>query len=411
MWQSAPLSGAATGGGGPLSATGAVDLSAREPSSAAPDISVVMPCLNEAGSVGTCIEKAWEGIRRTGLTGEVVVSDNGSTDDSVAVAGKAGARVVRQPARGYGNAYLKGFAEARGRFIIMGDSDGSYDFTQIDRLIAPLREGYDYVLGSRFAGNILKGAMPWHHRYIGNPVLTGVLNRLFKVDSSDAHSGMRAFTSDAYRRMALRSEGMELASEIVINAAKAGLRGTEVPITYHPREGESKLNSMRDGWRHLRFMLLRSPTWLFVGPGIAMFVVGLVGQGLLLPGPLNLGFHALEEHFSVFFALLAILGYQTLLFGVFARTCRLREVEAPPDRLQGWFERNYSLERGLIGGGLMFLVGFVIDAVILVHWLREGMGPINSLRPALLAMTLMMVGAKTGFAAFFLSLFRLDRPR
>ena len=393
-----------------MSATGAVDLSAHEPPPASPEISVVMPCLNEAASVGTCIEKAWEGIKRTGLTGEVVISDNGSTDDSIEVATAAGARVVRQPARGYGNAYRKGFAEARGRFIIMGDSDGSYDFTQLDRLIEPLRDGaYDYVLGSRFAGQILPGAMPWTHRYIGNPVLTGVLNRLFKVDSSDAHSGMRAFTADAYRRMALQSEGMELASEIVINAAKAGLRGTEVPITYHPREGESKLNSMRDGWRHLRFMLLRSPNWLFVGPGIAMFVLGLVGQALLLPGPLNLGFHALDVHFSVLFALLAILGYQTLLFGVFARTCL--PAEGGKDRLQRWFERNYSLERGLISGGVMFLVGFVIDAAIFVHWLRQGLGPINSLRPALLAMTLMMVGAQTGFAAFFLGLFRIDRPR
>jgi glycosyltransferase involved in cell wall biosynthesis len=395
-----------------MSATGAVDLSARDPSQAAPDISVVMPCLNEAGSVGICVENAWEGIRKTGLTGEVVISDNGSTDDSVAVATRAGARVVQQPERGYGNAYLKGFAEARGRYIIMGDSDGSYDFTQLDRLVQPLRDGdFDYVLGSRFAGKILKGAMPWTHRYIGNPVLTAVLNRLFKVDSSDAHSGMRAFTSDAYQRMALQSAGMELASEIVINAAKAGLRGTEVPITYHPREGESKLNSMRDGWRHLRFMLLLSPNWLFTGPGIAMFLIGLIGQGLLLPGPLNLGFHALDVHFSLLFALLAILGYQTLLFGVFARTCLPREEGKAADRLQRWFERNYSLERGLIGGGVMFLLGFVIDAAVLIHWLREGLGPINSLRPALLAMTLMMVGAQTGFAAFFLGLFRVDRSR
>ncbi|MDQ4090394.1 MAG: glycosyltransferase family 2 protein [Actinomycetota bacterium] len=395
-----------------MSATQAVDLNTGGPSQAAPDISVVMPCLNEAGSVGTCIENALEGIRKTGLTGEVVISDNGSTDDSVEIATRAGARVVRQPERGYGNAYLKGFAEARGRYIVMGDSDGSYDFTQLDRLIQPLLDGdYDYVLGSRFAGKILKGAMPWTHRYIGNPVLTGVLNRLFKVNSSDAHSGMRAFTSDAYKRLDLRSAGMELASEIVINAAKAGLRGTEVPITYHPREGESKLHSMRDGWRHLRFMLLLSPNWLFTGPGLAMFVLGLLGQGLLLPGPLNLGFHALDVHFSVLFALLAILGYQTLLFGVFARTCLPREEGKAADRLQRWFERNYSLERGLVGGGVLFVVGFLIDAAIFIHWLREGMGPIDSLRPALLAMTLMMVGAQTGFAAFFLGLFRTDRSR
>jgi glycosyltransferase involved in cell wall biosynthesis len=395
-----------------MSATGAANVGTREPSPAGPDISVVMPCLNEAASVGVCIEKAWEGIRRTGLTGEVVVSDNGSTDDSVAVATSAGARVVRQPERGYGNAYLKGFAEARGHYIIMGDSDGSYDFTQIDRLIEPLRQGeYDYVLGSRFAGKILPGAMPWSHRYIGNPVLTGVLNRLFKIDSSDAHSGMRAFTAEAYQRMDLQSAGMELASEIVINAAKVGLRGTEVPITYHPREGESKLHSLRDGWRHLRFMLLLRPNWLFVGPGIALFVIGLLGQALLLPGPLNLGFHALDVHFSVLFALAAILGYQTMLFGVFARTCLPSDRPGGADRLQRWFDRNYSLERGLVGGAVLFVVGFAIDAAILVHWLRKGLGPINSLRPALLAMTLMMVGAQTGFASFFLSLFRIDRSQ
>lgn len=393
-----------------MSATGAVDVGAADPTPATPEISVVMPCLNEAASVGACIEKAWEGIRRTGLSGEVVVSDNGSTDGSVDVAVAAGARVVSQPERGYGNAYRKGFAEARGRYIIMGDSDGSYDFTQLDRLVEPLRDGrYDYVLGSRFAGQILPGAMPWSHRYIGNPVLTGVLNRLFKAGSSDAHSGMRAFTADAYRRMALQSAGMELASEIVINAAKVGLRGTEVPITYHPREGESKLHSVRDGWRHLRFMLLLSPTWLFLWPGLVMLAIGLVGQGLLLPGPLNLGFHALDVHFSVLFALLAILGYQAVLFGVFARTCLPADRGHTDAGLQGWVDRNYSLERGLVAGAVLFLVGFVIDAAVLVHWLRKDLGPINSLRPALLAMTLMMLGAQTGFASFFLSLFRMER--
>jgi len=201
---------------------------------------------------------------------------------------------------------------------------------------------------------------------------------------------------------------MELASEIVISAVRVGLRGTEVPITYHPREGESKLHSLRDGWRHLRFMLLLSPNWLFVGPGIVLFVLGLIGQGLLLPGPLNLGFHALDVHFSVLFALSAILGYQTMLFGVFARTC-LPTDGGDGDRLQHWVDRNYSLERGLVGGAALFLVGFAIDVVVLVHWLRNGLGPINSLRPALLAMTLMTVGAQTGFASFFLSLFRVER--
>lgn len=214
------------------------------PLSETPELSVAMPCLDE---------KALLGIARCGLSGEVIVADNGSTDRSIAIALAAGARVVRQPQRGYGHAYQAGFAAARGRYLIMGDSDDTYDFAAIVPFVTLLRSGsYDYVLGSRFKGTILADVMPWHHRYIGNPLLTGLLNRLFGLDSSDAHSGMRAFTREAYARMQLRSPGMEFASEIVVNAAKARLRITEVPITYYPRAGESKLRSFRDGWRHLR---------------------------------------------------------------------------------------------------------------------------------------------------------------
>jgi len=218
-------------------------------------ISIVMPCLNEEAGIAQCIAWAQEGLRRTGLPGEVIVADNGSTDRSVEIARAAGARVVHQPLRGYGNAYHKGFAASTGRYIVMGDADQTYDFREIDRLIAPLREGADYVLGSRFAGRILPGAMPWTHRYIGNPVLTFILNVLFGLKSSDAHSGLRAFTRDAYERMGLVSPGMEFASELVIKAAQARLKVAEVPITYYPRAGASKLNALRDGWRHLRFMV------------------------------------------------------------------------------------------------------------------------------------------------------------
>jgi glycosyltransferase involved in cell wall biosynthesis len=219
-----------------------------------PEISVVMPCLNEQDSVPACVERAWQGIARTGLAGEVVVCDNGSSDRSVELAERAGARVVHEPRRGYGRAYLTGIDASAGRLIVIGDSDCSYDFSELHRLVAPLLDGYDYVLGSRFAGTILPGAMPLLNRYLGNPVLTGVLNRLFGLHTSDAHSGMRAFTRSAYERMRLRCEGMEFASEIVIAAAQAGLRVTEVPITYHPRVGTSKLRRWRDGARHLRFM-------------------------------------------------------------------------------------------------------------------------------------------------------------
>ena len=221
----------------------------------AEQISIVMPCLNEEQGIARCIEWAKEGLARAGLPGEIIVADNGSVDRSVSIAEAAGARVVRQPMRGYGNAYHKGFSASTGSYIVMGDADQTYDFREIDRLIEPLRHGYDYVLGSRFQGTILPGAMPWTHRYIGNPVLTFILNLLFGLKSSDAHSGLRAFTREAYLRMGLTSPGMEFASELVIKAAQVKLRVAEVPITYYPRAGASKLNALRDGWRHLRFMV------------------------------------------------------------------------------------------------------------------------------------------------------------
>ncbi len=217
-------------------------------------ISIVMPCLNEEKGIARCIEWAQEGLARTGLPGEIIVSDNGSTDRSAEIARAAGARVVHQPLRGYGNAYHKGFAASTGTYIVMGDADQTYDFREIHRLIEPLRDGADYVLGSRFGGTIMPGAMPWTHRYIGNPVLTLILNLLFGLKSSDAHSGLRAFTRDAYLRMGLVSPGMEFASELVVKAAQAKLRVVEVAITYYPRAGASKLNALRDGWRHLKFM-------------------------------------------------------------------------------------------------------------------------------------------------------------
>lgn len=366
-----------------------------------------MPCLNEQDGVGLCVEQALNGIARTGLQGEVVVCDNGSTDASVAVAEAAGARVVHQPERGYGNAYRKGFAEAHGTYIVMGDADGTYDFSELHQLVEKLEQGHDYVLGSRFAGQIMPGAMPWPNRYIGNPILTGILNRFFGLRTSDAHSGMRAFTRDARDRMALSTEGMEFASEIVIKAAHAGLRMDEVPITYHPRAGDSKLHPARDAWRHLRFMLLICPRYLFFLPGIVLFTLGMAGQTALLSGPLPLGFHSLDSHFSALFALLAILGYQTILFGLFTKAYTRNRHLSGNDRLMDWIERDFTLERGLVVGFMFFVVGLVIDGLVLVDWIRSSMGPIMAIRPALYAMTLMVIGAQTAFASFFLSLFRM----
>ncbi len=387
---------------GETPATGGATLSRGQ----AFEVSVVMPCLNEQDSVGVCVRKALAGLAAAGAVGEVVVVDNGSTDRSAELAKAAGARVVHETRRGYGNAYLAGFAAAEGRLIVMGDADDSYDFSDLDALLAPLRAGRaDYVLGSRFAGKILPGAMPWLHRYVGNPVLTGILNHLFDVRSSDAHSGMRAFSREAYQRMRLRCEGMELASELVIAAGRAGLRIEEVPITYHPRVGDSKLHSLRDGWRHLRFMLLLAPRYLFVLPGLVLLALGLVGQAVLLPGSLDLGFHRLDLHFSILFALLALLGWQVVLLGVCADV---------HNHAVGWQERRrwplplvhrvFTLERGLALGVGLFTVGFVVDIVVLLRWLANDLGPLNELRPALLAMTLMVLGAQTAFGSFFLRL-------
>jgi glycosyltransferase involved in cell wall biosynthesis len=372
------------------------------------DISVVMPCLNEAESVGICVQKALIGIQRTGLRGEVIVADNGSSDGSPEIARAAGARVVQQPARGYGNAYLKGFAEARGRFIVMGDSDDTYDFTELGALIQPLADGTsDYVLGSRFGGEILKGAMTWSHRYVGNPILTGVLNRFFGLKSSDAHSGMRAFTREALDRMSLCCEGMEFASEIVVKAARAELRVGEVPIQYRPRIGESKLNGVRDAWRHLRFMLLLSPRYLFIIPGLVFFLIGFLGQSVLLVGTVTVGHHSLQVHFSILFALLTLAGSQAVIFGVFARTYAKSVGLDKPSPISDWVERDFTLERGLLVGALFFVAGIGIDVGILVEWLNRSLGTLDAVRPAVYALTLLVLGLQFVFAAFFLSLFQV----
>jgi Glycosyl transferase family 2 len=377
----------------------------RHFAAAAPiEVSVVMPCLNEVDSVGICVGKARAGLARAGLGGEVVVADNGSTDGSIDVAAAAGARIVHQPRRGYGAAYLAGFAAARGRYIVMGDSDDSYDFSELGALVGPLAAGEaDYVLGSRFSGEILPGAMPWSHRYIGNPILTGMLNLMFGVRSSDAHSGMRAFTRDAYVRMNPRCEGMELASELVINAAQAGLRVREVPITYHPRAGASKLRGLRDAWRHVRFMLMLAPRFLFVLPGLALLVVGIVGQLALLPAGVDAALHRAGVHVSVLFTLIAILGYQLTCFGVFAdamNAARGRGGRRGRTRLADLL----GLERALACGAALFAAGLTIESACLAGWLSGDIGPLDAFRVALLAMTAMAIGVQTAFGGFVLRL-------
>ncbi len=380
------------------------------PSKAPPvEVSVVMPCLNEEETIGVCVEKALEGIRRTGLTGEVIVSDNGSEDRSIEIAEGLGARVIRQPKRGYGNAYLAGFNAARGEYIVMGDSDNTYDFTEIGALIRPLREeGAEYVMGSRFAGTILPGAMPWLHQYIGNPVLTRILNMMFGLKASDCHTGLRAFTREAYGKMRLRTTGMEFASEMVINAAKAKLKVAEVPITYYPRGGESKLRSFRDGWRHLRFMLMYSPDHLFLIPGFLLFAVGLIGMAVLLPGPIKLGGRIVSFHFMFLAALLMMLGFQVLLTGFYAKAYAYTHRFAPDDRMIQLFYRYFSLEKWILCGLGIFAIGLGFDVYVLVTWIEHGFKHLFEVGPAIVALTLMVIGGQLVFSSFLLSILNIN---
>jgi len=368
------------------------------------EVSVVMPCLNEEATIGICIQKAKMALKKMGVPGELIIADNGSTDASVEIAQSLGAEVVHQPIRGYGAAYLAGIETAKGKYIVIGDSDDTYDFSEIEKFVQPLREGYELVMGSRFSGEILPGAMPWLHQYIGNPVLTGILNILFKANVTDAHCGMRAFTQEAYDKMNLKTTGMEFASEIVIKAAKAGLKITEVPITYYPRKGESKLNSFRDGWRHLRFMLLLSPTHLFFIPGILLFLIGLIGTLLLLPGPLKIAGRAYDVHVMTVTSLLALLGFQVILLGLYARTYAIVSGLEKRDRLIEWMWKHFSLEKGLLLGAASFALGFIVDAWILLKWIRSGFGALSEVRTALFALLLMALGAQTIFSSFFLSI-------
>jgi glycosyltransferase involved in cell wall biosynthesis len=369
-------------------------------------VSVVIPCLNEAESIERCVRSALGVLESNGFDGEVIVADNDSEDGSPLIAAKAGAIVVHQPLRGYGSAYLAGFSVARGRYIVMADADLTYDFEEIPRFVAELEKGADMVIGDRMK-NIHPGAMPWHHRYIGNPLLSGFLNLLFKTGIDDAHCGMRALRRDRLQQLDLRTTGMEFASEMVIRAAKEKLVLAQFPIEYHPRGGESKLSSVRDGWRHLRFLLVHSPNHLFIFPGAVMTVLGAVIE-LLVVVQLHLfgrlwGFHALIAG-----SLLAIVGSQVMALGVCAHAYATYYMNEK-DR---WFDRmreRYTLEHGLAVGGLLTLVGVLGGAVILIDWVHHGFGALAYEYLAVLAATLIIIGIQVFFTSFLISILGLRR--
>ncbi len=371
------------------------------------EVSVVMPCLNEEETIGECIRKAQQAFREHHLRGEVVVCDNGSQDRSVDISRQLGARVVFQNKKGYGNAYLKGIREAHGRYIVMGDSDNTYDFSALLPFIEPLRQGYDMVMGSRLRGTILPGAMPWLHRYIGNPFLSRFLNVLFKTGISDSHCGMRSFTREAFERMKLMTPGMEYASEMVIKASRAGLKIAEVPITYYPRKGTSKLHSFHDGWRHMRFMLMYSPTHLFLVPGFLVLLVGLLLLIALYPGPIWTPWHTFDVHFMVLGSVLAILGYQIINLGLFAKAISFTRDFVVRDEFIERFYRVFTLEKGIYLGLVLLLIGLVLNGLVLYSWIRTHFGPLHQMREALVGMTFIILGFQTIFSSFLLSMVRI----
>ena len=373
-----------------------------------PLVSVVIPCLNEAENIEECVSRARRVLQEGGLASEVIVVDNGSTDGSAQLATAAGADVITEPRRGYGSAYLAGFDAARGRYIVMADADLTYDFDDIPRFVAELEDGAELVMGDR-RDNIHPGAMPWLHRYVGNPVLTGVLNLFFRTGVKDAHCGMRALRSEVLPALDLRATGMEFASEMVIRASKAGLRISQVPIEYHRRTGESKLSSFRDGWRHLRFLLVHSPTYLFVIPGAAMSLLGTLITGAVLFRISVFG-RAWDLHTMIGGSLLMIVGTQVLALGLCAHaygTYFMGEKDA-------WFDRmrsRFRLEHGLLLGGAVTLAGLAVGAAILITWAKRGFGSLSEERLAVLAATLIIVGIQIFFSSFLLSILGLRRPR
>jgi len=373
------------------------------------EVSVVMPCLNEEKTIGICIKKAFATFRDEGIDGEVIVVDNGSTDNSAQIARDSGAKVVYQPIRGYGSAYLHGLEEAKGKYIIMADADNTYDLQEIGKFLIPLRQGYEFCLGSRFRGKILPGAMPWLHRYIGNPLLTWILNLFFHAKISDVHCGMRAISKEALKKMNLKTLGMEFASEMVIKGLELKLKIKEIPITYHQREGESKLASFQDGWRHLRFMLLYSPTYLFLIPGMIMFFIGLVFLLVLLPGPIRIGNLYFDIHYMVLGSLLVIMGFQIINLGLYAKSYSLTAHFEENDRFIKWFLRHFNLERGLIIGAVVTLVGLGINVYILIRWILGNFGPLSEVRTGLVALTFIVIGIQIIFSSFFLSILGIKK--
>lgn len=378
------------------------------------ELTILMPCLDEAETLGACIAKARGFLDREGVDGEVLVVDNGSTDGSIGIAERAGARVVRERRRGYGSALRAGIAAARGRFIVMGDADDSYDFSALAPFLAELRAGADLVMGNRFKGGIAPSAMPVLHRYLGNPVLSGIGRLFFRSPIGDFHCGLRGFRADAIRGLGLATEGMEFASEMVVRATVDKLRISEVPATLSP-DGRSRpphLRSFRDGWRHLRFLLLLSPRWLFLYPGALLMLAGLASMLWLLPGPRVVGGLGLNVN-TVFYSAAAIVcGFQAIAFAICAKVFAINARLLPPDSRVHRFTTPAAVETGMIAGIALVLTGIAGAAYALGLWRFAAFGPLSpeiTLRVVAPSATAMILGLQLVFSSFFLGVLGLRR--
>jgi hypothetical protein len=373
------------------------------------EFSVVMPCLNEARTVGQCVAKAIQAMERAGVRGEVVVADNGSLDGSVEIALDHGARVVKVARRGYGSALQEGITAARGRYIIMGDADDSYDFSDLTPFIDRLRQGHDLVMGNRFKGGIRPGAMPRLHQYFGNPVMTGILNVLFRSPIGDVQCGLRGFRKESYQCLGLRTPGMEFASEMVAKACLHRQKITEVPIVLHPdgRDRPPHMRSFRDGWRNLRFMLLICPLWLYLIPAALLITAGLGLMAWLTPGPRLIGSVVLDVHTLLLGALCLSLGYQTLWFWAFAKIFGWVSGILPADTFSLRIFRYLNLERGLLAGGSLVLTGLALNLWLVREWYRVDLGNLDvsmTMRYAIWGFTGLVLGVQTIYGSFFLSM-------
>jgi glycosyltransferase involved in cell wall biosynthesis len=383
------------------------------------ELTIVMPCLNEADTLATCIRKAKVGLQRSGVRGEIVVADNGSTDGSIAIAEAEGARLVHVKEKGYGMALRGGIAAASGKWVIMGDADDSYDFSEISGFVKQFREGYDLVMGCRLpggGGKVMVGAMPFSHRWLGNPMFTLMARRMFSSPIHDVYCGLRGFSKDFYSGLDLRCQGMEFATEMIIKASLRGAKISEVPITLH-RDGRvahaPHLKTVRDGWRTLRFFLVLSPRWLFLIPGVVAALMGLIGYGLALPG-VSIGPVTFDVHTLLFSSLAILLGFQSVIFAIFAKTFAINEGILPEDKNLTRFYKLVYLERGLIVGGVGLIAGLALLLAMVAQWWRTGFGQMDyphTMRWVIPGMTLTALGFQTILSSFFVSILSMKKPR